>query len=59
MLKVLNGTWDMGQGTFCVSLNMPVKIIYDTFRCKLWHFLAQTMAVCAFVKKSTICSENN
>ena len=60
MLKVLNGTWDMGHGTFCASLSfLPVKIIYGTFQCKLWHFLAKTMAVCVFCQKNVDYSENN
>ena len=44
-----HGTWDMGR--FEAAGKMVVNMIYGTFQCKLWHFLAQTMAVCAFVKK--------
>ena len=53
MLKVLNGTWDMGHGTFLRQLSiLPVKIIYGTFQCEKWHSLAQTMAVCVFCQKN-------
>ena len=44
----------MGHGTWDVLRQLsilPVKIIYGTFQCKLWHFLAQTMAVCEFCQK--------
>ena len=52
MWKVLNATCNMQHATFLRQLaSWAVKMIYGTFRCKLWHFLAQTMAVCAFVKK--------
>ena len=31
----------------------------STFQCKLWHFLAQTMAVCVICQKSAVYSEYN
>ena len=60
MLKVLNATCNMQHATFWRQLAMlAVKMIYGTFQCKLWYFLAQTMAVCEFCQKNADCSENN
>jgi hypothetical protein len=42
----------MQHATFLRQLaSWAVKMIYGTFQCKLWHFLAQTMAVCEFCQK--------
>ena len=52
MWKVLNATCNMQHATFLRQLaSWAVKMIYGTFQCKLWHFLAQTMAVCVFCQK--------
>ena len=52
MWKVLNATCNMQHATFLRQLAVgPFKMIYGTFQCKLWHFLAQTMAVCVFCQK--------
>ena len=60
MWKVLNATCNMQHATFLRQLaSLSVKMIYGTFQCKLWHFLAQTMALCAFVKKNAEYNENN
>ena len=46
MWKVLNATCNMQHATFLRQLaSWAVKMIYGTFQCKLWHFLAQTMAL--------------
>ena len=41
MLKVLNGTWDMGHGTWDV-LRQPARFGREH---DLWHFSVQTMAL--------------
>ena len=52
MWKVLNATCNMQHATFLRQLaSCAVKMIYGTFQCKLWHSLAQTMAVCMFCQK--------
>ena len=60
MWKVLNATCNMQHATFLRQLaSWAVKMIYGTFQCKLWHFLAQTMAVCVFCQINAVRSENN
>jgi len=55
MWKVLNATCNMQHATFLRRLaSWAVKMIYGTFQCKLWHFLAQTMAVCVFCQKNAV-----